>query len=71
MEISDGSAHSILHDDLGLSKLTPRWVPNALRPNQLNLRSEQSTAILTKIEANKNNCFSRIITGDQCIGLPV
>ena len=43
--ISVGSAHSILHDDLCLSKRSARWVPKALRPNQLNLRSELSTAI--------------------------
>ena len=43
MGISVGSAHSILHDDLCLSKLSARWVPKALRPNQLNLRRELST----------------------------
>ena len=40
--ISVGSAHSILHDDLCLSKLSAQWVPKALHPNQLNLRSELS-----------------------------
>ena len=44
--ISAGSAHLILHDNLCLSKLSARWVPKALRPNQLNLRGELSTAIL-------------------------
>ena len=51
--ISVRSAHSILHDDLCLSKLSARWVPKALHPNQLNLKSELSTAILLKIEAEK------------------
>ena len=50
--ISVGSAHSILHDDLYLSKLSARWVPKALRPNQFNFRSELSKAILLKIEAD-------------------
>jgi len=63
--ISVGSAHSILHDDLGLSKLSARWIPKALRPDQLNLRSELSTAILTKIEMNEDSFFDRIITGDE------
>ena len=31
--ISVGLAHSILHDNLCLSKLSARWVPKALRPN--------------------------------------
>ena len=63
--ISVGSAHSILHDDLCLSKLLARWVSKALRPNQLNLRSELSMAILLKIEADKDHFFDRIITGDE------
>ena len=63
--ISVGLAHSILHDDLCLSKLSARWVPKALRPNQLNLRSELSTAILLKIEADEDRFFDRIITGDE------
>ena len=58
--ISVRSAHSILHDDLCLSKLSARWVPN-----QLNLRSELSTAILLKIEADEDGFFDRIITGDK------
>ena len=51
--ISVGSAYSILLDDLCLRKLSARCVPKALRPNQLNLRSELSTAILLKIEADE------------------
>ena len=54
MGISVGSAHSILRDDLCVSKLSARWVPKALRPNQLKLRSELSTAILLKIEADED-----------------
>ena len=42
-----------------------RWVPKALRPNQLNFKSELSTAILLKIEADENRFFDRIITGDE------
>ena len=65
MSISVGSAHSILHDDLCLRKLSARWVPKALRPNQLNLRSKLSTAILLKIETDEDRFFDRIITGDK------
>ena len=63
--VSVGSAHSILHDDLCLSKLLTRWVPKALHPNQLNLRSELSTAILLKIEADEDRFFDWIITEDE------
>ena len=55
--LSVGLAHSILHDNLCLSKLSARWVPKALGPNQLNLRSVLSTAILLKIEADKDRFF--------------
>ena len=65
MGISVGSAHMILHDDLCLSKLSVRWVPKALRPNQLNLRSELLMAILLKIKANEDCFFDRIITADE------
>ena len=57
VSISVGSAHSILHDDLCLSKLSARWVPKGLRPNQRNLRSELSRAILLKIEADEDRFF--------------
>ena len=36
-----------------------------LHPNQLNLRSQLSTAILLKIEADEDCFFDRIITGDE------
>ena len=39
-------------------------MPKALHPNQLNLRSELSTAILLKIE-DEDCFFDRIITGDE------
>ena len=56
VNIAVGSAHSILHDDLCLSKLSVQWVRKVLCPNQLNLRSELSTVILLKIEADED-CF--------------
>ena len=65
MGISVGSAHLILHDDLCFSKLSARWVPKVLHPIQLNLRSELSTAILLKIEADEDRFFDRIITEDE------
>ena len=63
--ISFGSAHSILYDDLCLSKLSAQWVPKALHSNQLNLKSELSMAILLKIKADEDRFFDQIITGDE------
>ena len=65
VSISVGSVYLILHDDLCLSKLSARWVPKALRPDQLNLKSELSTAILLKIEADEDRFFDRIIIRDE------
>ena len=39
----------------------PPWVSKALRPNQLNLRSELSTAILLKIEADEGAYYVEVL----------
>ena len=62
LDISYGSANSILHDNLGLSKLSARWVPKALRPDQQNLRSDLSLTLLNKIEADEEQFLAKIIT---------
>jgi histone-lysine N-methyltransferase SETMAR len=65
LDISCGTVHSILHEDLGLSKLSARWVPKALRPDQLVVRTDLSISILSKIEADEERFMGRIITGDE------
>lgn len=65
LEISHGSAFSILTEDLGLSKLSARWVPKALQENQLQQRADLSLAILAKMEANETIFFKRCLTGDE------
>ena len=47
LEISHGSAFSILIDHLGLSKLSARWALKALREDQLIQRAELSISLLT------------------------
>ena len=42
-------------------------MPKALRPNQLNLRSELSTPILLKIEADEDRFFDRIIIDETWV----
>ena len=44
--ISRGSANSILTDNLGLSKLSARWVPKALRQEQMDRRADLSVSLL-------------------------
>ena len=45
LNISVGSAHTILVDSLGLSKLSARWVPRLLRPDQQESRVDLSMKI--------------------------
>ena len=63
--IAHGSVFSVLTEDLGLSKLSARWVPKALQENQLNQRADLCLATLTKMEANEDNFFKRCVTGDE------
>ncbi|XP_029643454.1 protein GVQW3-like [Octopus sinensis] len=65
LDISYGSANSILHDNLGLCKLSAQWIPKALRPDQQNLRSDLSLTLLNKIEADEEQFLVKIITGDE------
>ena len=65
LDISYGSANSILHNNLGLSKLSARWIPKALWPNQQNLQSDLSLTSLNKIEADEELFLAKIITGDE------
>ena len=53
VRISHGSAFSIFTEDLRLSKLLARWVSKVLQENKLNQRTDLSSAILTKMEANE------------------
>ncbi|KFD56653.1 hypothetical protein M513_02329, partial [Trichuris suis] len=63
--ISLHSAFGILHETLGLRELSARWVPKALREEQLVRRVNLSRELLTKIEANETGFFERTITGDE------
>ncbi|KFD46539.1 LOW QUALITY PROTEIN: hypothetical protein M513_12590, partial [Trichuris suis] len=63
--ISLHSAFGILHETLGLRELSARWVPKALREEQLVRRVNLSRELLTKIEANETGFFDRIITENE------
>ncbi|KAF2361193.1 Transposase type 1 [Trinorchestia longiramus] len=65
LNISVGSAHTILVDSLGLSKLSARWVPRLLRPDQQGSRADLSMEILNKWDENTKLFLQRIVTGDE------
>ena len=65
ISISRGSANSILTDNLGLSKLSARWVPKALRQDQMDRRADLSLCLLNRFETNEDEFLSKIVTGDE------
>ena len=63
LNISLGSAHTILVESLGLSKLSARWVPWLLRPDQQQTRADLSMDILNKWDGDSEAFLRRIVTG--------
>ncbi|KAF2351947.1 Transposase type 1 [Trinorchestia longiramus] len=65
LNIFVGFAHTILVDSLGLSKLSARWVPRLLRPDQQESRADLSMEILNKWDENPELFLQQIVTGDE------
>ncbi len=63
--ISHGSVHSILMKELGLSKLSARWVPRALRDEHKMQRAECAVNLLNRIDENAADFYQRLVTGDE------
>ncbi|XP_076059472.1 protein GVQW3-like [Oratosquilla oratoria] len=65
LTISVGSAHTILVETLGLSKLFARWVPRLLYPDQQQTRSHLSMEIFIKWDEYSEAFLQGIVTGDE------
>ncbi len=63
--ISYGSVFSIIHDQLNLSKLSCRWIPKLLTPENKQIRVSLSRALLDMANKEGDGFFDRIITGDE------
>lgn len=63
--VSDTTIFKILHDHLGMSKVSARWVPRMLTPPQKQQRVECSRAFLDLCNEDKDGVLSRIVTGDE------
>lgn len=63
--ISTYSVGIILHDRLGLSKLSSRWVPPLLTAEQKSKRVEACNSLLQLWNANPQNFHSLLVTGDE------
>ena len=49
--ISHGSVSTILHDRLGMRKLTARWVPKSLSDEQMAIRASVCSALLKRFRS--------------------
>ena len=62
--ISHGSVSIILHDRLGMRKLTARWVPKSLSDVQMATRASVCSALLKRFRS-KNDFLLRLVTVDE------
>ena len=63
--ISKGSAHTIMHDHLQMSKVTTKWVPRLLTIDMKANRTESCAQLCEEFDAAPDNFLARIITGDE------
>lgn len=62
--ISETSVFKILHEDLGMSKVSARWIPKLLSPEQKLCRRQISEENLTALFQDED-FFYRIETVDE------
>lgn len=63
--VSDTTIFKILHEHLGMTKVSARWVPRMLTPPQKQQRVECSRAFLNLCGEDKDDVLNRIVTGDE------
>nr|XP_027230931.1 uncharacterized protein LOC113822602 [Penaeus vannamei] len=63
LNISVGSAHIVLVESLGLSKLSARWGHGLMRSDQQQTRADLSVEILNKWDGDSGVFLPRIVTG--------
>ena len=62
--ISHGSVSTILHDHLGMRKLTARWIPKSLSDEQMATRASVCSALLKRFRS-KDDFLLRLVTVDE------
>ena len=63
--ISEGSAHTILTQNLGMKKVCARWVPHLLTTDQKKQRVDCSRKLLKKFKNCDDRVISNLLTGDE------
>jgi len=64
MQNSYGSVFNTMHEDLGVSKVSARWVPRLLTIEQKQTRTVFCSENL-QLAGSEKNFFSRVVTGDE------
>ena len=62
--ISHGSVSTILHDRLGMRKLTAHWDPKSLSDEQMAIRASVCSALLKRFRS-KDDFLLRLVTVDE------
>ena len=65
LHISHGSVSTILHDRLGMCKLTARWVPKSLSDEQMATRASVCSALLKRFRSKEDDFLSHLVTVDE------
>jgi len=63
--ISRERVGSIIHEDLDMRKLSAKWVPKCLNPDQKHQRCQSSEQLLEFFRCNPNDFLSRLVTMEE------
>lgn len=63
--VSDSTIVTILHEHLGMRKVSARWVPHRLNPSQMQARVAFANLMLAQFDAGSSKLVDNILTGDE------
>ena len=63
--MSNGSVYTIIHEHLGMSKVSARWVPRNLNMQDRQQKVESSQELLEVYNANPEDFHTHLVTGDE------
>ena len=65
LHISHGGVSTILHDRLGMRKLTARWVSKSLSDEQMATRASVCSALLKRFRSKEDDFLSCLVSVDE------
>jgi hypothetical protein len=65
LQIGSAAIEPILHEYVGLRKITCRWVPHSLTEAQKQDHVDYCAEMLEKLDGGRPKCVNDIITGDE------